>query len=283
MVSKTAITLSALSVVCVSAQVDGIISSIVAEISNGIVAGRKTNVPEAQAGSEVGQIITALNANTDVQNILTQAANVVLDGINSDGVIGFVNAARSSLAAFEGSPDFKSVDSLIGKYVTDLNPPAAISAVNANLAPILGLVLPPIQSLSSAHKDVGASVEEVKTIGVSLLNRVGLLGTQPAASEPTVTSAAEIRSTAASPSVSMTSAAHASSGASVSSAAVASPTTSFVVASSETTNHVTKPATSSSSSPVTVVSSSVTQVNGGTFVQGGILAAGFVAAGALLL
>ncbi|KAF5092554.1 hypothetical protein D0Z03_002809 [Geotrichum reessii] len=282
MVSKSAIAFSALTIICVSAQVDGIISSIVTEISNGIVAGRKTNVPEAQAGSEVGQIITALNANTDIQDILTKAANVVLDGINSDGVIGFVNAARSSLAAFEASPDFKSVDSLIGKYVTDLDPPAAISSVNANLAPILGLVLPPIQSLSSAHKDVGASVEEVKTVGISLLNRVGLLGTQAAASEPTVTSAAEISSTAAFPSVSMTSAAHASSGASVSSAAAASTTTSFAVASSETTSHVTKTATTSSSL-ATAVSSSVTQVNGGTFVQGGILAAGFVAAGALLL
>jgi hypothetical protein len=277
MVSKTVIATAVIATVGVTAQVDGIINSIVTQISNGIVAGRQSNVPQAQAGSEVAQIITAINGNSDIQNLFTKAANVVLGGINSDGVLQLVDTARSSLAAFEGSDDFKSVDSLIGKYITDLNPPAAIASVQANLSPILGLVLPPIQSLSKAHQNVAASVEEVKTVGVSLLNRVGLLGTRAAASEAASTSAVETSSVAASSAA--PSSAPASSAAPTSSAAASSSK-----APESSTTPATKPATSSAHSTIAAAtSSSITQVNGGIAVQGGILAAGFVAAGALLL
>lgn len=303
MVSKSVIATAVVASVGVSAQVDGIISSIVAQISNGIVAGRKSDVPEEQAASEVAQIITAINANADIQDLFTKAAGAVLGGINSDGVIQLVDTARSSLAAFEGSDDFKSADSLIGKYITDLDPSAAIASVQANLSPILGLVLPPIQSLSSAHEDVAASVEEVKTVGVSLLSKVGLLGTRAAeTSEAASTSAAETSEAASSaaassaapssaaassaaPSSAAPSSAAASSAAPSSAAASSAAPSSHAVSSKapESTTHVTKPATSSVATVSAAPSSSIEQVNGGVAVQGGILAAGFVAAGALLL
>lgn len=293
MVSKSVIATAVVASVGVSAQVDGIISSIVAQISNGIVAGRKSDVPEEQAASEVAQIITAINANADIQDLFTKAAGVVLGGINSDGVIQLVDTARSSLAAFEGSDDFKSADSLIGKYITDLDPSAAIASVQANLSPVLGLVLPPIQSLSSAHEDVAASVEEVKTVGVSLLSKVGLLGTRPAeTSEAASTSAVETSEAASSaaassaaPSSAAASSAAPSSAAPSSAAASSAAPSSHAVSSKapESTTHVTKPATSSVATVSAAPSSSIEQVNGGVAIQGGILAAGFVAAGALLL
>lgn len=298
MVSKSVIATAVVASVGVSAQVDGIISSIVAQISNGIVAGRKSDVPEEQAASEVAQIITAINANADIQDLFTKAAGVVLGGINSDGVIQLVDTARSSLAAFEGSDDFKSADSLIGKYITDLDPSAAIASVQANLSPVLGLVLPPIQSLSSAHEDVAASVEEVKTVGVSLLSKVGLLGTRPAeTSEAASTSAVETSeaassaaassaapSSAAASSASPSSAAPSSAAASSAAPSSAAPSSHAVSSKApESTTHVTKPATSSVATVSAAPSSSIEQVNGGVAIQGGILAAGFVAAGALLL
>ena len=110
-------------------------------------------------------------------------------------------------------------------------------------------------------------------------------GASSAASSAASSGASSAAASSAAPSSAAPSSAAASSAAPSSAAASSAAPSSHAVSSKapESTTHVTKPATSSVATVSAAPSSSIEQVNGGVAIQGGILAAGFVAAGALLL
>lgn len=265
MVSKRIIAATAVATVGANAQVGGIVTSIVGQISAGLVAGRASGADSAQVASEVGQIISALNANTDVDNLFTEAAQFVLGGIDSAGVISIIGAASASLAAFEGSPDFSSVLSLVGAHISDLNPDAAIASVSANLSPVLGLVLPPISSLSAGDATIAAAVNgavaTVEGLYSTLLAAGGSKSSSAAASSVASSSAAAsfVASSAAASSTVKSSAAASSAKATAAATSVA---------------HV---------SSTNSTSTSLAQVNGVAPLKTGAVVAGVFAAGALLL
>lgn len=271
MVSKKIVTAAAVATVGVNAQVDGIIKSIVTQISNGLVAGRKSGVEEAQASSEVAEIIAALNKNSDVQNLLTSAANVVLDGINSDGVINLVSGAKASLSAFEGSGDYQTVSSLIAAHITDLDASAGLASVSKNLAPVLNLVIPPISSLSAGDKNVASAIDMALTDAYALLGKFGL-GPDAGAAAPT--------SAAGSASASATEASSSAQATAEGTASIITKAVSSSHAAGEAATHTGSAAATGVAAPS---NTDVAQVNGQTALKGGVVAAGLVAAGALLI
>lgn len=299
MVSKKIVAATAVATVGVSAQVDGIISSILTQISNGIVAGRSSGVDSASASSEVAEIISVLNQNSDITNLLTAAASGVLGGISSDGVISLVNGAKSSIAAFEGSEDYVTLESLVSAHSSDFDPASALASVSANLSPVLGLVLPPIYSLSSTDSNVASAVNEASTLISGIFSALGLATDRAAATTSAsaeASSTAEATSTAAATSASETASASESAAESTSEAASASASASAsesaagtagtTKASESTASIVTKSVSSSKTGVASATGASSTtlsQVNGQSTLKGGIIAAGVVAAGALLL
>lgn len=281
MVSKKVVAAAAIATVGASAQVDAIIKSVAAQISNGLVAGRKSGVPESKAASEVGDIMSALEKNSDIQNLLTSVANCVLDGINSQGVVSIASVAQASLAGFEGSQDYQTVSSLIAAHVTDLDPAAGFASVSHNLAPILGLVLPPISSLSAGDQNVASAVNNVKNMAVSVFAKFGLLG------EVATTSNMPASSTLSSASASASGSASGSSSALGPNRGTSAPTTASiitkVVSSSSGKSASTNAPKASTVLPTVAPTTSVPQVNGQIALQGGAFVVGVVAAGALLL
>lgn len=167
-----------------------IIQSIIGEISAGLVSGRASGVPESQAASEVNEILAVLNTDSNVQNLLSQGANLVIGGINSSNLISFASAAQASLAALQGSPDGTSVAELISSHGTDLDATSAFSIITSTLSPILQLILPSIQSLSSGDANVAAAVNDLTSAALSLVNSFGLLNPHTAAPSTTEASAA---------------------------------------------------------------------------------------------
>lgn len=306
MVSAKIVTASAIAAVGVSAQVDGVISSIVTQISNGLVAGRKSGVPESQASSEIAEIVAALKKNSDVENLLTSAANLVLGGLQSDGIVKLAAGAKASLAAFEGSGDYQTVVSLISAHVSDLDTKAGFASVTMNLAPILNLVIPPISSLSVGDQNVASAVNEIEGLALGLLGKVGLIGgvdtpaaTASATASATTTPADTAAGTSTESATSATatasiitdaissSVAETTDTAAGSAAGSAAGTTASVVASSVATSGSSVETTLSSavesSSSTSTETSSISQVNGQTTLKGSVFAVAIVAAGALLI
>lgn len=287
MVSKKVVAAAAIATVGVSAQVDAIIKSVAAQISNGLVAGRKSGVPESKAASEVGEIMSALNKNSDIQNLLTTVANCVLDGINSQGVVSIGSVAQASLAGFEGSQDYQTVSSLIAAHVTDLDPAAGFKSVSQNLAPVLNLVLPPISSLSAGDQNVASAVNNVKSMAVSVFAKFGLLGevtttsSKPASSTAGTSSASATASASKSGSTSPSPSGSSSRSGSSRGTATASIITKGVSTSGKSAS--TNAPKTSSVLPTVAPTTSVPQVNAQIALQGGAFVAGVVAAGALLL
>lgn len=312
MVSKKVLATTAIATAGVSAQVDGIVKSIAAQISSGMVAARKSGVDEAQAGSEVNDILTAINKNSDIQGLFTTAANIVLGGLNSDAIVTLLSAAKASLSGFDGSPDFSTVASLVSADVSDFDPSAGFENVSKNLGPVLGLVIPPISSLSATDSGVASQVNGLIGDATGLLGKLGLVGGSASASttaesssdsassttESSATDSSATETSATETSATETSATDSSatetstveSSATATSEAVETSSDSAAGVTSEGTASIITKAVSSSHTDSAVAtesteptSSLVSQVNGQAALKGGVLAAGVVAAGALLL
>lgn len=286
MVSKKIVAAAAVASVGANAQASAVVTSILGQISNGIVAARKSGVNSEQAGSEVAEIMTALNANTDISNLVNSAANMVLGGISSDGVIKLIDGAKTSLAAWKESDDYNTVYSLFGKYASDLNTDVVVASVSSNLSPVLALVIPPISSLSASDQTVASSVNmavtDVSALYSTLIN-ASASGSASASASASATASATATATgsesasasgSASESASKSSSESASKSASESSSASASSTASKS-SSAQASSNVT-----ASSTPATTSS---TQNNGQSKLQAGAIVVGIAAAGALLL
>lgn len=268
MYSKYAIALI-LAAAGANAQMDGIISSIAGQISAGLVSGRASGVPESQAASEVSEILGIFNANTDVKNLLSQGAGLVLGGINSDGVISLASAAKASISALENSNDGKSLEALISAHASDLDATKAFTIITSNLSPVLGLVLPQIASLSQGDQKVASAVNDMTSAALSLVDKYGLLkggsGQAAASSTSAAGSAVESASSAV---------ASASSAVESASSAVESATSAVESTASD----------SAASVPTGTAHSTVNQVNGQAKNSVQIVVAGAaVAAGLLFL
>ncbi|VVT54605.1 uncharacterized protein SAPINGB_P004159 [Magnusiomyces paraingens] len=194
MVSKTLFTAAVVAAVGANAQLDGIISSIAAQISNGLVSGRKDGVPESQAASEVGEILSVINRNSDVQNLFSEAGGLVLGGINSNGVISFASAAQASLAALQGSEDGKTLEALISSHGSDLDGPKAYTIITNNLSPVLNLVIPQISSLSAGDQNVASAVNQLTDAAKGVVAKYGLDGSSAAPATSAVSSVSETAS-----------------------------------------------------------------------------------------
>lgn len=281
MVSKTVLAATVVAAAGANAQLDGIISSIAGQISAGLVAGRRDGVPESQAASEVAQILTVLNGNSDVKNLLSQAGGLVLGGINSSGVVSFASAAQASIAALIGSPDGTTLDALISSHGSDLNGPKAFSIISGNLSPVLNLVVPQISSLSAGDANVASAVNGLLGSASSLVGKYGLLDSAAASSAAPSSSAA---ASSAAPSSSAAASSAAPSSAAPSSAAPSSAASSSHASSAApSTSAAPTSARPSTTSAAPSSSSSVPQVNGQGQITVQLAAVGGAAAAAAVL
>lgn len=276
MVSKNIVAATVVAAAGANAQmVDGIISSLAAQISNGLVAGRKSDVPESQVASEVGEIMAIVHTNSELQNVFTEAAGMVLGGINSDGVISFISLAEASIAAFQQGEDGKSFDSLVSKHITDLDAPKALDNVQNNLAPVLNLVVPQVSSLSAGDENVASAVNGFLSTGAAIIKKYTDVTAGPASTDsPASSDASSLASDASSL------ASEASSAASAASSAATSAASSDDAAVSTTITKV-----SSSATVTATATSTAAQVTGAANqnkVQAAMVA-GVAAAGLLFL
>lgn len=280
MVSKNIVAATVVAAAGANAQmVDGIISSLAAQISNGLVAGRKSDVPESQVASEVGEIMAIVHTNSELQNVFTEAAGMVLGGINSDGVISFISLAEASIAAFQQGEDGKSFDSLVSKHITDLDAPKALDNVQNNLAPVLNLVVPQVSSLSAGDENVASAVNGFLSTGAAIIKKYTDVTAGPASTDsPASSDASSLASDASSLASEASSAASAASSAATSAATSAASSDDAAV--STTVTRV-----SSSATVTATATSTAAQVTGAADqnkVQAAMVA-GVAAAGLLFL
>lgn len=253
-----------LAVAGVNAQFDEIISSIAGQISAGLVSGRRDSVAESQAKSEVDQIMNIVTNNSDMKNLFSEGAGLVLGGINSKAVVSFASAAQASLTALEGSNDGKSLDGLISSHGSDLDVTKAFTIIESNLSPVLGLIVPQISSLSGGDQTVASAVNGLTSAAISLVGKFGLLD-NAAATSAASSAASSVSSAVAS---ATSSAASATSAASSVASSAASSASSAVKSSSAAPTDTASGTTSST----------ITQINGQNKNSIGLVVAGAAAA-----
>lgn len=201
--------------------------------SNGVISAHNSQIDDAQAKSEVDQLIRYIASNPLVYNILDQAGSSVLNGFDEDSFPAFVTAVISSADAYESSPDFTTARSLISEYLPHYDVQQAISNVQSLNTLYWGLLTDNVKSFTT-----DAGVESAVIAGSSRVSQLffdlGIFNTP----------------TGASSAASSTSAAATSS----SEAVVSSTTSSAAVSSSSAVSSATSSASSSaavSSTPVT--------------------------------
>ncbi|QNP96857.1 YALIA101S01e05050g1_1 [Yarrowia lipolytica] len=164
--------------------------------SNGVISAHNSEINDAQAKSEVDQLVKYIASNPFIYDILDQAGNSVLVGFDTDSFPAFVTAVINSANSYEESPDFTTARSLISQYLPHYNVQQAINNVQSENTLYWNLFTANVKSFTT-DAGVASAVSSGSARVSKLFSDLGIFATPTGDTSATPTSA--VPTTSASP------------------------------------------------------------------------------------